>query len=67
MLSNEACETFLGEVSESRPKLEEQQEVTEGGIVNEDGIMADLVAKQEKCDLPAMVETLTPTQRKVYD
>ena len=29
--------------------------------------MADLAPKVEKCNLAAMVETLTPTQRKVYD
>ena len=67
MLSSEACETFLGEVSESRPKLEQEGEVTETDILNEDGIMADLAPKVEQYDLGAMVETLSPTQRKVYD
>lgn len=56
MLSNEASENFLGEVSESRPKLEQEGEVTETDILNEDGIMADLAPKVEKCDLATMVE-----------
>lgn len=67
MLSSEACENFLGEVSESRPKLEQEVEVTEGDVINEDGIMADMAPKVEQLDLAAMVETLTLSQRKVYE
>ena len=29
--------------------------------------MADFVPKVEQCDLAAMVKSLTPTQRQVYD
>ena len=65
MLAGETCETFLGEVSESIPKLKQESEVTEANIVNEDGIMADLAPKQEQCHLAAMVETLTPTKRSL--
>ena len=55
-------------MSESRPKLEQEGEATETVLFkNEDGIMADLAPKVEKYNLAAMVETLTPTKRRVYD
>ncbi|KAL9977603.1 hypothetical protein ACROYT_G015026 [Oculina patagonica] len=50
---SEACEDFLGEVSEARPKKEKEGEGAETDILNKDGIMGDLATKVEQCDLAA--------------
>lgn len=67
MVSREVCESFLGEVFEARPKMEQEAEVTDTGFFKEEDIMGDLLPKVGNCNLAAMVETLTPSQRQVYD